>query len=83
MHRLSKGTSYLDYYIETCTAAAPDSHHIISMVITHIFLLIQNIHSVVSFQADEPIADYAAMDDVYQGKCRHLHLHYVAFTFVF
>lgn len=24
--------------------------------------------SVFSFQADEPIADYAAMDDVYQGE---------------
>lgn len=44
-----------------------DSHHIILMVNTNIILLIQTIFSIVSLQADEPIADYAAMDDVYQG----------------
>lgn len=31
---------------------------------------------IVSSQADEPIADYAAMDDVYQGKWYYRHLQY-------
>ena len=50
-----------------------------------IFLLIIYVHSfhIVSLQADEPIADYAAMDDVYQGKHCYVHLHCITFTLFF
>ena len=34
----------------------------------HEFINLLIHHSIVSSKADEPIADYAAMDDVYQGK---------------
>lgn len=69
---------WLDLCIEILHTVALilTSHEFILMVITGIFLIIHNIHSIVSSQADEPIADYAAMDDVYQGKWHYLPLHY-------
>lgn len=47
------------------------------MAITLMWLIFpsSNINkNIISSQADEPIADYAAMDDVYQGKYFHRHL---------
>uniref|UniRef100_A0A8C9YXK0 ubiquitinyl hydrolase 1 n=1 Tax=Sander lucioperca TaxID=283035 RepID=A0A8C9YXK0_SANLU len=36
--------------------------------------------SIICLKADEPIADYDAMDDVYQGECCHLYLQYITLT---